>query len=342
MKIFVTGGSGFIGSNFIYQQVKFNKNSILNYDKLTYAASFDNLQPLSSNNNYEFVKGDICDLRRVKDAIFNYEPDFIVNFAAESHVDRSINDPLRFVRTNLMGTSSLLSASLDYFHQKNLQDFRFLHISTDEVFGSLGNEGFFSESSKYNPNSPYSASKAGSDHLVRSWNKTFGLPTIICNCSNNYGPFQHPEKLIPLMITNCLKEKKLPIYGDGSNIRDWIYVEDHCNALYQVLKGSQSNQTYLIGGGQEKSNLSVVKEICDILNEKHPRKNGKLYQELIHFTHDRPGHDFRYAINFSKIKGDLNWAPKIDFREGVYKTINWYLNNKQWWNPLGEKKANVN
>ena len=331
MKIFVTGGSGFIGSNFIYQQVKFNKNSILNYDKLTYAASFDNLQPLSSNNNYEFVKGDICDLRRVKDAIFNYEPDFIVNFAAESHVDRSISNPKEFILTNVVGTLNLLNeCKLKWVDSENKC---FYHISTDEVYGSLGEQGFFEETNSYDPRSPYSASKASSDHLVRAYGHTYNLPIKISNCSNNYGSFQFPEKLIPLIINNIKNKKPLPIYGKGENIRDWLWVEDHANAIDLIFHDGRFGETYNIGGHNEWQNIDLVNLLCDIMDRKLGNQDGES-RKLITYVKDRAGHDLRYAIDASKIESELGFKPSVKFEEGLENTVDWYLNNNNWLNDV--------
>ena len=334
MKILVTGGSGFIGSNFILDQIKNTSNIILNFDKLTYAGNIDNLTELDNNQNYHFVHGDICDGKLISTTISNFDPDSIIHFAAESHVDRSIDSPLEFIKTNLLGTGTLLDSTLNYSNWKAKTFFRFLHVSTDEVYGSLDNSGLFNELTPYNPSSPYSASKAGSDHLVRSWHKTYGLPIIITNCSNNYGPLQFPEKLIPLVIANCLDYKPLPIYGNGLNIRDWLYVKDHCNAIFSVLEKGLIGETYNIGGNNEISNIDIVKNICSILNDIQPHPNGKSYSKLIVNVQDRPGHDFRYAIDASKIQKDLSWAPKETFESGIKKTIQWYLDNENWWRKI--------
>ena len=271
--------------------------------------------------------------------MFKFRPDVIVNFAAESHVDRSIDDSTDFIKTNVLGTFSLLNSSLKYFRAKN-NEFKFIHVSTDEVFGSLGPSGKFDENTPYSPRSPYSASKASSDHLVRAWNSTYNLPTIITNCSNNFGPYQFPEKLIPLMIANCISEKKLPVYGSGKNVRDWLYVDDHCDAIYDVVKFGKIGETYLIGGNNELENIEIVKMICSIMDEKIPRPNGNAYSELINFVDDRPGHDERYAINFNKIQTDLKWQPKEDFRLALNKTIDWYLENEEWWRKIQKNKYN--
>ena len=337
MKIFVTGGLGFIGSNFISMQIDKHKNEILNFDKLTYAANVNNLLKYKKNKLYNFVQGDIVDSKKILKILNSYKPDCIINFAAESHVDRSIDGPKEFINTNIIGTYELLNATLKHYelnYKENENHFRFIHVSTDEVYGSLGKQGYFKENTPYNPSSPYSASKASSDHLVRAWNLTFNLPTIITNCSNNYGPFQFPEKLIPLMIINCLKHNNLPIYGDGKNIRDWLYVADHCDALYSVILNGKNGETYNIGGNQEKNNLEIVSTICKILDDKIPSNKIDSYKELITFVKDRPGHDFRYAIDASKIKKHLNWSPRYTFEDGIKKTIDWYIKYKDWWKNL--------
>ena len=334
MKILVTGGLGFIGSNFISMQIDKHKNEILNFDKLTYAANVNNLLKYKKNKLYNFIQGDIIDSKKILKILNSYKPDCIINFAAESHVDRSIDGPKEFINTNIIGTYELLNATLKYYElnfKENENYFRFIHVSTDEVYGSLGKEGYFKENTPYNPSSPYSASKASSDHLVRAWNLTFNLPTIITNCSNNYGPFQFPEKLIPLMIINCIKHNNLPIYGDGKNIRDWLYVADHCDALYSVILNGKNGETYNIGGNQEKNNLEIVSTICKILDDKIPSNKIDSYKELITFVKDRPGHDFRYAIDASKIKKHLNWSPRYTFEDGIKKTIDWYIKYKDWW-----------
>ena len=344
MKIIVTGGCGFIGSNFILRQVQKYQNLVLNLDKLTYAGNKENLSTIVNEPNYQFVKCNICDTQMVLDTLHQFQPDWIVHFAAESHVDRSIDEPMAFIQTNLVGTATLLNSALKYWQETNFKSkrarFKFLHVSTDEVFGSLDNKGFFTEKTSYDPSSPYSASKAGSDHLVRAWHHTYGLPTLITNCSNNYGPFQFPEKLIPLMIANCLDEKPLPVYGKGLNIRDWLYVEDHCDALDAILQRGAIGETYNIGGNNEINNIDIVKIICSVLDELRPRKNGTLYDELITYVKDRPGHDFRYAIDASKIKNELNWKPKETFETGIQKTIQWYLENENWWRRIQDGTYN--
>ena len=288
----------------------------------------------NESDKYYFVEADICDYDKILSVICKYSPDFLVNFAAESHVDRSIDDPNAFIYSNIIGTYNLLSASRAYLKNSNNHKFKFIHISTDEVFGSLGSSGFFSENSSYAPTSPYSASKASSDHLAKAWFHTYDFPVIVSNCSNNYRPYQFPEKLIPLIIANCIDEKPLPIYGNGLNIRDWLYVEDHCDAIFKLLTNASPGETYNIGGNNEKSNLEIVKTICRILDNKKPRKNNKLYEELIDFVDDRPGHDYRYAIDSSKIKNDLGWIPNETFESGIKKTIDWYLNNEEWWRKI--------
>ena len=337
-KILVTGGSGFIGSNFIHYLINnTDYQRIINLDKLTYAGNNENLINIQQNIRYKFIKGNICDRKCIKKIFQDYSPNKIVHFAAESHVDRSIDGPKDFINTNIVGTSILLEESLSYYNKlKKLSksSFKFHHISTDEVFGSLGEKGFFVEDSPYDPSSPYSASKASSDHLVRAWHRTFGLPVTISNCSNNYGPYQFPEKLIPLMIINCLSNKSLPVYGKGENIRDWLYVEDHCKAINLILQEGAIGDTYNIGGNNEISNINIVESICTILDKLKPSNSGKSYKQLISFVKDRPGHDFRYAINTTKIKKDLNWEPKETFDSGLTKTIKWYLENENWWKKI--------
>ena len=344
MKILVTGGCGFIGSNFVHQQINNTDNTILNFDKLTYAGNPDNIASIEQHPRYTFVQGDICDTALVSETISQFQPDAIVHFAAESHVDRSIDGPMDFVNTNIIGTATLLNATREYLEvriQKSDSDeFRFLHVSTDEVYGSLGDEGFFTESTAYDPSSPYSASKAGSDHLIRAWHRTYGFPALITNCSNNYGPYQFPEKLIPLMIANCVDEKPLPVYGEGLNVRDWLFVEDHCGAIYSVLQNGTIGETYNIGGHNEIRNIDIVNTICSILDELKPRSNKKSYSELITYVTDRPGHDFRYAIDASKINNDLGWIPKETFETGIRKTIQWYLDHEDWWRKIQDGTYN--
>ena len=337
---FVTGGCGFIGANFIQYLLKKTKpKSVINLDKLTYAGNQKNLADFEQDPRYIFVHGDICDAELVSRLFTEYQPNYIINFAAESHVDRSIDGPAEFIQTNIVGTSVLLQESLKYYSTlkgKESERFRFHHVSTDEVFGSLSESGFFTEETPYDPSSPYSASKASSDHLVRAWYRTFDLPVLISNCSNNYGPYQFPEKLIPLMILNCLEEKPLPVYGTGENIRDWLYVEDHCDAIYTILQKGTIGETYNVGGNNEIKNIQIVEVICDVLNDIHPAGSGKSYHELITFVKDRPGHDFRYAIDASKLKKEIGWEPKESFNTGIQKTIEWYLKNEEWWKTIQE------
>ena len=331
--ILVTGGLGFIGSNFIRLLLNSGEfETIINFDKQTYAGNPENLQDLQDHESYKFIKGDICDGEKVSRVLEECKIDGIVNFAAESHVDRSIDGPEPFVQTNVVGTLRLLEASKDYISNsvKEVRDtFRFLHVSTDEVYGSLTmDEPAFCETTPFAPNSPYSASKASADHLVRSYHHTFGLPTLTTNCSNNYGPYQFPEKLIPLMIMNASESKSLPIYGDGSNIRDWLHVEDHCSGILSVLKKGRVGETYCIGGASEKTNMQVIDTLCEILDRKFPERAP--HDQLKTFVKDRPGHDQRYAIDFSKIKNELEWAPSFSFEEGMEKTVDWYLRHQQW------------
>ena len=327
--IIVTGGAGFIGSNFILRWLEKFDEDILNIDNLSYAADLNNLKDIEHNLNYSFKKLNIQNQDEITTLILESKPRAILNFAAESHVDRSIEGPENFINSNIVGTYSLLEASLQYWNslgEKEKDNFRFFHISTDEVFGSLNmSDEKSTEESPYRPNSPYSASKAASDHLVRAWHHTFELPTLISNCTNNYGPRQHQEKLIPLIITNALENKNLPIYGDGKNIRDWLYVEDHCEAIIKILEKGKPGETYNIGGSCEKNNLEVVSEICKILDSIKPKQDGSSYKEQIEFVKDRPGHDFRYSLDTSKIKKDFNWKPKESFSSGLEKTVQWYL-----------------
>jgi len=344
MKILVTGGCGFIGSNFLLKQIHSTENQIINLDKLTYAGNLANIQSVEDHPNYQFIQGDICNFDLVSSTIFHFLPDAIVHFAAESHVDRSIDGPMEFVNTNIVGTATLLNVCRKYLDVKSknseVGNFRFLHVSTDEVFGSLGYNGRFTETAPYDPSSPYSASKAGSDHLVRAWTRTYGFPALITNCSNNYGPYQFPEKLIPLMIANCIDEKPLPVYGEGLNVRDWLFVKDHCDAIYDVLQNGVVGETYNIGGHNEIKNIDIVNSICSTLDKLKPRSNGKSYGELITYVTDRPGHDFRYAIDASKINNDLGWAPQETFKTGIRKTILWYLENESWWRLLQKETYN--
>ncbi len=330
--VLVTGGCGFIGSNFV-RHLLHNRPGwqVINLDALTYAGNPANLADLENDDRYTFIHGDICDADLLADIFASHCIDAVVHLAAESHVDRSIHGPMDFVRTNVEGTCRLLSAALKNWRQRGEPDtFRFLHVSTDEVFGSLGAEGFFTESTAYDPSSPYSASKAAADHFVRAWHRTYGLPAMITNCSNNYGPYQFPEKLIPLMILNAAEGKQLPVYGDGSNVRDWLYVEDHCRALLLVLENGTPGQTYAVGGGAEQANLEVVRQICCLVDEKLGRGPENTSQDLIRFVEDRPGHDLRYAIDSSHIRNELGWRPQHDFYSALSKTVDWYLNNPEW------------
>ena len=332
--ILVTGGCGFIGSNFIRYVVKKEESiQIVNLDKLTYAGNIANVNDLSKSTHI-FIQGDICDSDLVQSLFRKYEFDSVVHFAAESHVDRSIDGPSEFIQTNIVGTLNLLEHARQFFSKTKNENFKFLHVSTDEVYGSLGNEGKFLETTSYDPSSPYSASKAGSDHLVRAWSRTYDLPTLITNCSNNYGPYQFPEKLIPLMITNSINGLELPVYGKGENVRDWLYVTDHCDAIWSVLNKGTIGQTYNIGGNNEIKNIYVVRTICSLLDDLLPKENNESYSELISFVTDRPGHDFRYAIDANKIKKEIGWVPKESFESGIQKTIQWYLKNKLWWKAI--------
>lgn len=336
-KIIVTGGAGFIGSALVRHIINNTNDIILNLDKLTYAGNLESLNTVADHERYAFKQVDICNKEALSKAINDFQPTIIMHLAAESHVDRSIDGPQDFIETNIIGTFNLLDASRKYWQalsDEKKTNFRFHHISTDEVYGDLeGPEDLFTENTAYAPSSPYSASKASSDHLVRAWQRTYGLPTVITNCSNNYGPFHFPEKLIPLMILNALEGKALPVYGNGQQIRDWLYVEDHAEALYQVACEGELGETYNIGGHNEKTNLEVVQTLCDLLNELVPDlpKGITNYRELIQFVADRPGHDIRYAIDASKIEKELGWTPKETFESGIRKTVMWYLNNKPWW-----------
>ena len=332
MSVLVTGCAGFIGSNFVHTWLEGSKEPIVNVDKLTYAGNLSNLESVLGDACHTFVQGDIGDRALLDKLLALHQPRAIINFAAESHVDRSIHSPIEFLQTNVMGTFHLLEAARDYWTQQGRpESFRFLHISTDEVFGSLApNEPGFAETHVYEPNSPYSASKASADHLVRAWHHTYDLPVLTTNCSNNYGPYHFPEKLIPLVIHNALSGKPLPIYGDGQQIRDWLYVKDHCLAIACVLDKGVVGETYNVGGNNEKTNLEVVQTICATLDQLRPLKNGKSYSDQITFVKDRPGHDRRYAIDASKIKRDLGWEPQESFESGILKTITWYLDHPEW------------
>ncbi|WP_180076477.1 dTDP-glucose 4,6-dehydratase [Acinetobacter sp. YH12106] len=334
MKILVTGGAGFIGSAVIRHIIQNTNNQVLNIDKLTYAGNLESLKEIDQHSNYEFKQIDICDTEQITAAIDAFQPHAIMHLAAESHVDRSIDGPATFIQTNIVGTYTLLEAARKYWmglDAEAQQNFRFHHISTDEVYGDLeGTTDLFTETTSYAPSSPYSASKASSDHLVRAWHRTYGLPVIVTNCSNNYGPYHFPEKLIPLVILNALDAKPLPVYGNGQQIRDWLFVEDHARALYKVVTEGVVGETYNIGGHNEKQNIEVVKTICKILDELKPQANGQTYASLITFVKDRPGHDLRYAIDATKIQNELGWTPTETFETGIRKTVEWYLNNQEW------------
>ncbi|MGH8049521.1 MAG: dTDP-glucose 4,6-dehydratase [Methylococcales bacterium] len=332
MNILVTGGAGFIGSNFVLMAIN-DGHEIINVDALTYAGNVESLKSISDNPRHRFFHADIADKTEIMALLNQYQPDAIVNFAAESHVDRSIDGPAAFIQTNVVGTLNLLECARDYWRALDdgkRDEFRFLHVSTDEVYGSLGETGAFTEQTPFAPNSPYSASKAASDHLVRAFHHTYGLPTVTTNCSNNYGPHQFPEKLIPLIIQKALSGSPLPIYGDGKNIRDWLYVTDHCTAIMKVLESGRLGETYNVGGDAERENIAVVKAICSVLDRQRPRSDGKSYAEQMTFVKDRPGHDRRYAIDASKIKSELSWSPAVDFEQGIESTIQWYLNHQDW------------
>jgi dTDP-glucose 4,6-dehydratase len=332
MSLLVTGGAGFIGSNLVRFLLS-RGHAVVNLDKLTYAGNLGSLDDVSSHPRYRFVRGDIRDGALLEAIFAEHSPRAVLNLAAESHVDRSIDAPADFIQTNLVGTFCLLNAARTYYEglpDDKKRDFRFLHVSTDEVFGSLDENGAFSEATPYAPSSPYSASKAGADHLVRAWHRTYGLPTLTTNCSNNYGPCQFPEKLIPHMILSALRDKPLPVYGDGRNVRDWLYVLDHCGALLTVLERGIPGECYAVGGGSERANLDIVRFICDTLDVLRPRQDGRSCRERIVFVRDRPGHDRRYAIDASKIKNELGWRPEETFERGMQKTIAWYLENESW------------
>jgi len=336
-RILVTGGAGFIGSAVARHLIAETEHQVLVLDKLTYAGNLDSLQAVANSPRYSFVRADILDAPKMREVIASYRPEIIMHLAAESHVDRSIDGPGEFIQTNVVGTYTLLQAALGYWQGlpgAEKDAFRFHHISTDEVFGSLGSEGYFTESTPYDPRSPYSASKAASDHLVRAWHHTFGLPTVVSNCSNNYGPYHFPEKLIPLVILNALEGRPLPVYGDGSNVRDWLYVEDHARALALIALKGQVGESYNVGGHNEKTNLEVVQAICTILDEIAPDERIGPRKSLITFVRDRPGHDRRYAIDPAKIGQELDWVPQETFETGLAKTVRWYLDNRPWWERI--------
>ena len=336
MKILITGGAGFIGSAVARAVIGKSVDQILVLDKLTYAGNLASLRPIADSPRFSFLQADICDAAAVARAFEDFQPDVVMHLAAESHVDRSIDGPAAFIETNVVGTFVMLRAALDYWRRLDrarARDFRFLHISTDEVFGALGAEGLFCEDTPYAPTSPYSASKAGSDHLVRAWRHTYGLPTIVTNCSNNYGPYHFPEKLIPLTIINAIEEKPLPVYGRGENVRDWLYVEDHASALMRVAREGEVGESYNVGGRNEWRNIDVVEAICELMDEFRPRRAGS-HRDLIAFVADRPGHDLRYAIDASKIERELGWRPAERFETGLRKTVRWYLDNSAWWQAI--------
>lgn len=335
-RIIVTGGAGFIGSNLVTSLVR-SGQTVLNIDKLTYAGNLQSLSGIANAKNYSFSKTDIVDGKAVRELVSDFKPQAILHLAAESHVDRSIDNPAQFIETNVLGTFHVLQAALEHWKRLSVEEarqFRLVHISTDEVFGSLGTSGYFTEDTPYAPHSPYSASKAGSDHLVRAWHDTYGLPTIVTNCSNNYGPFQFPEKLIPVVVLRSLRGEPIPVYGNGQNVRDWLFVEDHCEALELALAKGKPGETYNIGGNNEITNIELVRRICQILDELHPSPNHASYANQITFVADRPGHDLRYAIDSSKIRAELGWSPKHDSHSGLRKTIEWYLKNRTWWEDI--------
>jgi len=340
MRIMITGGAGFIGSALVRHLVGQGAHSVWNVDKLTYAGNLESLRAVAGRPGYRFLQADICDRAAMDAAFASCRPDIVLHLAAESHVDRSIDGPAAFIQTNVVGTYTLLEAARAYWGAlpaDRRATFRFLHISTDEVYGSLGPTGLFTEDTPYDPRSPYSASKAASDHLVRAWHHTYGLPTLVTNCSNNYGPFHFPEKLIPLVILNALAEKPLPVYGRGDNIRDWLHVEDHARALVLVASRGTPGRTYNVGGTNERTNLQVVERICDVLDELRPAAAGAR-RRLITFVPDRPGHDRRYAIDATRLRSELGWVPQYDFDSGIRSTVQWYLDNEWWWRPIREAK----
>ncbi len=335
--VLVTGGSGFIGSALVRWLLAHTDVHVVNIDKLTYAGNPESLADIEGDHRYTFIHADICDQKTMQQAFTTHKPTTVMHLAAESHVDRSIDSAAEFIQTNIVGTSVLLDTALDYWRDLDGAErdaFRFLHVSTDEVYGSLGSEGLFTEETPYDPSSPYSASKASSDHLVRAWHRTYGLPVLITNCSNNYGPRQFPEKLIPLMILSCLDDKPLPVYGTGENIRDWLYVEDHVEALWLVVSEGMPGRTYNIGGHNELRNIEVVHMICDLMDELSPSSTHASYRELITYVSDRPGHDLRYAIDASRIASELGWKPRETFETGFRKTVQWYLDNRDWWRHI--------
>lgn len=337
MRILVTGGCGFIGANLVRYLINETDHHVINLDKLTYAGNPHSLNDVADSDRYEFVQADIADPARIREIFESIDPDAVAHLAAESHVDRSIDGPSEFIQTNVVGTFNLLDSALAHYKQldeNRKKSFRFLHVSTDEVYGSLGDTGMFSETTAYDPHSPYSATKAASDHLARAWKTTYGLPVLVTNCSNNYGPYQFPEKLLPVMIIKCMNEEPLPVYGKGLNVRDWLYVEDHVRALFTVLETGVPGETYNIGGNSERRNIDLVNALCEIMDELHPRKSGGKHADLITYVTDRPGHDFRYAIDSSKIQNELNWSPQHSLEVCLRETVQWYLNNKDWWQNI--------
>ncbi len=336
-RFMVTGGAGFIGSAVVRHLIETSAHEVCVVDKLTYAGNLDNLASVASDPRYQFKQADICDARAMRQICESFRPDIIMHLAAESHVDRSIDAPGAFIETNVVGTYVLLQSARDYWQKLEPTEqarFRFHHVSTDEVFGSLGPDGLFQETSPYQPNSPYSASKAASDHLARAWHHTFGMPVVVSNCSNNYGPYHFPEKLIPLAILNALEGKPIPVYGDGGNVRDWLFVEDHASALVQIALLGQPGESYNVGGTSEATNLDVVRRICGLMDEMVPDKERGSHERLITYVTDRPGHDQRYAIDAGKIKRELGWAPRETFATGLRKTVRWYLDHPQWWQRI--------
>jgi dTDP-glucose 4,6-dehydratase len=336
MKFLVTGGAGFIGSNLVRHLIAQN-HSVYNVDALTYAGNPNSLADLADHPNYRFQRIDIASGVGLAESLSDFEPDAVLHLAAESHVDRSIDGPGQFIQTNIVGTFHLLQASLGYYRSLSgaqASGFRFLHVSTDEVFGSLGDSGYFSETTPYDPRSPYSSSKAASDHLVRAWHHTYGLPVLITNCSNNYGPYQFPEKLIPVVILKCIREESIPVYGKGENIRDWLYVLDHCKAIETVVTRGTVGETYTVGGNNEMRNIDLVKKLCGIMDFLKPRSNGQLYEQLITYVTDRPGHDMRYAIDASKLKRELGWEPDSNHEKLLTDSVRWYLENQGWWQDI--------
>lgn len=336
MKLLITGGAGFIGSNLVRFMIRAG-HEVLNVDALTYAGNLNSLADIAEQPSYRFARADITDAQAIRRTLLEYQPAAVLHLAAESHVDRSIDGPRQFIDTNVIGTLNVLQAALEHWRgleAEAAQSFRFLHVSTDEVYGSLGADGLFTETTRYDPHSPYSASKAASDHLARAWCDTYGLPVIVTNCSNNYGPYQFPEKLIPVVILKCLHGEPIPVYGKGENIRDWLYVEDHCEALAAVVQRGEVGQTYNIGGNNERTNLDLVRMLCQIMDDLHPRGGGECYEQQITFVTDRPGHDLRYAIDPTKIRDTLGWQPKQDHESGFRRTVQWYLDNRPWWQAI--------